>query len=176
MVSTCQSMPFARLSRLEMKDYAALVAAAATGASGSRAHASGSWQSACARHDQRAAAELRPMARSGDIWKERAPEGIGRVVRLLCRSGANFSRLLGLLSARLFLAAGLRFVGKCNGRGGQAVRPWPTQTQLILYLAVEMTMNQLCPAPQRRFHPKEIRDVGQRASACHSPAGSQKGV
>ena len=78
MVSTCQSMHFARLSRLEMKDYAALVAAAATGASGARAHTSGSWQSACARHDQRAAAELRPMAQSGNIWKERAPEGIGK--------------------------------------------------------------------------------------------------
>ena len=78
MVSTCTNVHFARLSRLEVQDYAALVAAAAMGANGARAHASGSWQSACARHDQRAAAELRPMARSADIWKERAPEGIGR--------------------------------------------------------------------------------------------------
>ena len=110
-------MHFARLSRLEVQDYAALVAAAATGANEARAHTSGSWQSACARHDQRAAAELRPMARSADIWKERAPEGIGRQRVCSLTVQRDFGKLSVLLSARLFLAAGVPFVGKCNGRG-----------------------------------------------------------
>ena len=92
----------ARLSRLEVGSELGLAASDATDASGARVEASGSWQSACAQHDPRAAAELRSMARSANIWKERAPEGIGRLVRLLCRSGANFSRLLELLAARRF--------------------------------------------------------------------------
>ena len=111
MVRPCQSMPFARLSRLEVGSELGLAASDATDASGASVEASGPWQIAYAQHDARAAAELRSMAGSANIWKERAPEGIGRLVRLLCRSGAKFSRLLGLLSARLFLAAGCAFRG-----------------------------------------------------------------
>ena len=102
MVASSTSSHFARLSRLEVGSELGLAASDATDASGARVEASGSWQSACAQHDPRAAAELRSMARSANIWKERAPEGIGRLVRLLCRSGANFSRLLELLAARRF--------------------------------------------------------------------------
>ena len=51
-------------------------------------------RSAYAQHVPRAAAELRSMARSADIWKERAPEGrgIGRVVpgQTFVSNRANF--------------------------------------------------------------------------------------
>ena len=112
MVPSPTSSHFARLSRLEMKDYAALVAAAAMGANGSRAHTSGSWQSACARHDQRAAAELRPMAQSGNIWKERAPEGIGRQRVCSLTVQRDFGKLSVLLPARRFRWGAGGFRGK----------------------------------------------------------------